>query len=218
MPASKKSPSLIGTLSIVTLFILFLSLLGNTFFLKQNYDRTIVTKVIDGDSFELADGRRIRLLSVDAPEKDRCFYQESRDHLDSLLYGKNVDLKNIVTDDYGRQLANVYVDGQLVNLDMLNSGLVRFVYTQNPYYEDMKSATRKAKEHNLGIFSPQCRNKTAPADCLIKGNTKNGNIYHLPSCRSYKLVIVDESFGDHWFCTEQEALAAGFRKAKECSP
>ncbi len=197
-------------------FISFISLLANAFFLKQNYDRTIVTKVIDGDSFELADGRRIRLLSVDAPEKDRCYHSQSRDHLTSLLEGKSVTLKDITTDDYGRQLANVYVDGNLVNLQSLNSGAARFVYTKNPYYDEMKSATQKAKEEKLGIFSPACRNQTSNTDCLIKGNTKNGKIYHLPSCRSYKLVIVDESFGDSWFCTEQDALAAGFRKAKEC--
>lgn len=216
MPARKKSPHISFILYLLSFILLPLSLLGNVFFIKQNYDRTIVTKVIDGDSFELSDGRRIRLLSVDAPEKDRCFYSESRDHLETLLYGKSVKLKDIVIDDYGRQLANVYVDGKLVNLEILNSGSVRFVYTQNPYYEDMKSATQRAKRHNLGIFSPHCRNLYPPADCLIKGNTKNGKVYHLPTCRSYKLVIVDESFEDQWFCTEKEALKAGFRKAKEC--
>ncbi|OGK12986.1 hypothetical protein A3C98_03275 [Candidatus Roizmanbacteria bacterium RIFCSPHIGHO2_02_FULL_37_15] len=63
---------------------------------------------MDGDSFDLKDGRRIRLLSLDAPEKNRCFYPESRERLKSLILNKKVRLKDVLTDDYGRNLANVF--------------------------------------------------------------------------------------------------------------
>ena len=50
-------------------------------------------------------------------------------------------------------------------------------------------------------------------DCPIKGNInrKGEKIYHAPWSRSYERTRVDETKGERWFCTESEALAAGWR-------
>jgi endonuclease YncB( thermonuclease family) len=54
--------------------------------------------------------------------------------------------------------------------------------------------------------------RRAFGDCAIKGNiSKNGRIYHLPGSPSYASTRIDESKGERWFCTEQEAQAAGWR-------
>ena len=57
--------------------------------------------------------------------------------------------------------------------------------------------------------------------CLIKGNVskRNGNqkIYHCPNWDDYSKTEVNRSEGDRWFCTEEEALAAGFRKPENIS-
>jgi endonuclease YncB( thermonuclease family) len=52
--------------------------------------------------------------------------------------------------------------------------------------------------------------------CLIKGNvnSKGERIYHMPGQHYYNNTQIDESKGERWFCTEQEAVAAGWRKAK----
>lgn len=53
--------------------------------------------------------------------------------------------------------------------------------------------------------------------CNIKGNVRSGEkIYHLPSCRDYANVIIDTAFGDIWFCSQNDAIDAGFRKAGNC--
>lgn len=54
--------------------------------------------------------------------------------------------------------------------------------------------------------------------CTIKGNisSKKEKIYHLPGCGSYEKTVIDESAGERWFCSEQEAVEAGWRKAKNC--
>jgi micrococcal nuclease len=39
-------------------------------------------------------------------------------------------------------------------------------------------------------------------------------VYLVPDSLFYVTTIVDESKGDRWFCLEEEAIAAGFRKAK----
>lgn len=51
--------------------------------------------------------------------------------------------------------------------------------------------------------------------CLIKGNiSDNGHIYHVPGSPSYNSTKIDESKGERWFCTEEEARAAGWRAPK----
>lgn len=55
--------------------------------------------------------------------------------------------------------------------------------------------------------------------CEIKGNISSTDekIYHLPGCGSYEKTVIDESAGERMFCSEQEAVDAGWRKAANCS-
>lgn len=211
--------------------------------------------MVDGDSFDLTAGRRIRLLGIDAPDKGRCLYEEARERLKELVLGKRVNLTDIVIDDYGRILANVWASkigspsgfslrsgGGLnlidlislqkayaanyslplrhpfINKILLEEGLAKFIYVSSPYYEELKQAASVARSQKLGIYSPVCLNIDPKNDCVIKGNTnsKDEKVYHLPDCPNYKQVIVDEAFGDSWFCHEEEATKAGFRKASGC--
>lgn len=54
------------------------------------------------------------------------------------------------------------------------------------------------------------------AECNIKGNVnRNGQrIYFLPGNSAYGKVKMDKGLGERWFCSEQEAIAAGWRKAR----
>lgn len=54
------------------------------------------------------------------------------------------------------------------------------------------------------------------ASCDIKGNISMSGekIYHVPGQEFYDATVIDESYGERWFCTEDEARAAGWRKAK----
>lgn len=59
----------------------------------------------------------------------------------------------------------------------------------------------------------------APAQtgqCVIKGNvnTQGERIYHVPGQRYYDETVISHSHGERWFCSEAEARAAGWRKAK----
>jgi micrococcal nuclease len=56
-------------------------------------------------------------------------------------------------------------------------------------------------------------------DCVIKGNISDrgfGKIYFVPNCINYNRVKIDLKRGEKWFCTEEEAKEAGFRKATNC--
>lgn len=58
-----------------------------------------------------------------------------------------------------------------------------------------------------------------PSGCSIKGKfaararvTGNLGVYHLQGCRSYPALTEP----DRWFCSEEDAQAAGFRRAYNC--
>lgn len=52
-------------------------------------------------------------------------------------------------------------------------------------------------------------------DCAIKGNVnaKGDRIFHPPGARDYAKVRMDKGKGERWFCSGEEAEAAGWRKA-----
>jgi hypothetical protein len=50
---------------------------------------------------------------------------------------------------------------------------------------------------------------------MIKGNiSKNGRLYHLPGTEAYAKTRISEGKGERWFCTEAEARAAGWTRAR----
>jgi len=75
-----------------------------------------VTRVIDGDTFRTSSRKHsVRLANVDAPEKGRKGGAKATQQLKSLIQGKNVEVKTIARDVYGRAVANVKVGGKSVN-------------------------------------------------------------------------------------------------------
>ena len=49
---------------------------------------------------------------------------------------------------------------------------------------------------------------------MIKGNiTRTGQVYHMPWSPWYGKTRVDARRGERWFCSEDEAIAAGWRPA-----
>lgn len=56
-------------------------------------------------------------------------------------------------------------------------------------------------------------------NCIIKGNVSfntGEKIYHLPGCPYYSSTKIDQNYGERWFCSEDEAVTAGWRKAYNC--
>lgn len=53
--------------------------------------------------------------------------------------------------------------------------------------------------------------------CNIKGNisiNSGERIFHVPGQEDYAATIIRTRYGERWFCTEDEALEAGWRKAR----
>jgi micrococcal nuclease len=227
-------------LFILTMCVFIFSLGLNIVLSFVLYEQSRVVFVPDGDSLELRDGRRVRLLGLDAPEKGRCMSEEAKVRLTERTLGRHVRLKNTVKDSYGRILANVIIDAPLrewlgylyarfikkqpyhptafINGLMVEEGLAKYNSAAGPYGGWLKRVHNEAKLGKRGIYSPECKQTIAlNPDCTIKGNIRQDRkTYHLVGCDNYDQTTVDLSYGDQWFCSEQEAQTAGFQKASGC--
>ena len=116
-----------------------------------------VRYVVDGDTIELADGRKVRYLGINTPERGQPFYEEAKALNAQLVAGKQVRLEFDMDtrDQYGRVLAHVFVDGTHVNLELVRQGYAN-VYTVPPnlkYSEDLRAAERIARERQRGLWA-----------------------------------------------------------------
>jgi micrococcal nuclease len=120
-----------------------------------------VSKVFDGDTIELKDGRKIRLIGVDAPEVDspyakkEPFGDESKAYLVNLLLGKKVSIRvgEDPKDRFGRTLAYVYLGDVLVNGRIIRDGFAQGYEKFDYEYKDLfKAYEREAKARGIGIW------------------------------------------------------------------
>jgi micrococcal nuclease len=191
-------------------------------------DGVLVTRVIDGDTIEIEGGTTVRYIGIDTPETShptkgvQCFGREATNKNKELVEGKRVRLEKDVseTDKFGRLLRYVYLDDEFINERLVREGFAHSsAFPPDVKYQDLfVSAQEIARSNNAGLWNA-CNiagtTTTAASGCLIKGNvSSSGKIYHLPNQKYYNQTVVDESKGERWFCSEEEALKAGWRKSK----
>ena len=61
-----------------------------------------------------------------------------------------------------------------------------------------------------------CDSTGAPP--IVKGNVdaRTGErIYYVPTSLLYTTVVISEAEGDRWFCSEDEAVIAGWKRSKQ---
>jgi micrococcal nuclease len=202
-----------------------------------------VTKVVDGDTLDISyfgKTERIRLIGINTPEvvdprrPVECFGKEASAEARKLLEGKLVRIASDPTQDnrdkYGRLLRYVTTqDGLFYNLEIIKRGFA-YEYTYlvpYKYQKDFKTAQSTAQTGKLGLWADKACVKATPkkaivpvstsTQCQIKGNiSSKQKIYHLTSCPDYKKTVINPAQGERFFCTEQEAQKAGFRRAKNC--
>ena len=69
---------------------------------------------------------------------------------------------------------------------------------------------------SLLILSVGATSAEEPGGCNIKGNvnTRGERIYHVPGQKYYDKTRISASHGERWFCSEEEARAAGWRRSR----
>ncbi|MFN3919023.1 MAG: thermonuclease family protein [Methylohalobius sp.] len=122
-----------------------------------------VVYVYDGDTVQLADGRRVRLLNINAPEikthskRGEPSGEPAKRALERLTRGKRVRLEYDAQtqDHYGRTLAYLFTeDGLHVNLTLVKQGFaVANLHPPNlKYAEAILAAEREAEAAKRGVW------------------------------------------------------------------
>ena len=189
-------------------------------------------RVVDGDTIVLA-GIRVRLEGIDAPESGQTCPRRwlgdwacgtvATNALARMIEGRQVVCESRGPDKYNRMLGICFADGRDVNAAMVREGHAWAFVKYSRSYVREEAEARAAK---LGIWQAPAQpaweyraqrwarvEHAVPVDgCAIKGNvTRGGRIYHMPWSPWYSQVTIDESQGKRWFCSEAEAVAAGWR-------
>ncbi len=89
-----------------------------------------VRKVIDGDTVSLTDGRKVRLLGINSPERGEPYSKKATRMLETLTNRPSVRLEYDVEreDRYGRILAYLYAGEEMLNERLLREGLAHALF------------------------------------------------------------------------------------------
>jgi|DewCreStandDraft_4_1066084.scaffolds.fasta_scaffold00167_6 micrococcal nuclease len=125
-------------------------------------DQAKVSQVTDGDTIILADGKKIRLIGIDAPEinfqieESECFATQAANLLKELIEGQIVSLEKDKEnmDRYGRYLRYVYSDNVFINEFILRQGYAKaiLIHPNAKYWKEFEAAEKEAKEAKRGLW------------------------------------------------------------------
>ncbi|MEK5357808.1 stalk domain-containing protein [Paenibacillus sp. FSL L8-0709] len=125
------------------------------------YRKVVVDRTVDGDTIELNDGEKVRLIGVNTPESVQSgpieFYGvEASNYTKAQLTGKTVYITSENKDTYGRTLGYVFLtDGTFYNALLASEGYATVMTIEpntkwSPYFEYVQS---QAKKKSVGIWS-----------------------------------------------------------------
>lgn len=169
-----------------------------------------VSKVVDGDTIELSNGRSVRYIGIDTPElrekkggrwidRPEDYALEAKEANRRLVAGKQVRLEFDVvrTDKYKRWLAYVFVGDKLINEELLRQGYAS-LYTYPPnvkYVERLVAAQHAAREQKKGFWkSYQVISPNQANQCIGEFRTVRGRV--LNTFSSAKVTFLN--FGQDW--------------------
>ena len=197
-----------------------------------------VASVIDGDTLEIH-GKRIRLHGIDAPESGQFCEKDGKQYrcgqqatvaLSDKIGRATIRCKQRDIDRYKRIVAVCRLGDVDLNAWVVRGGWAIAYRRYSRDYVNDESAARTAK---VGIWAgrfiepsrwrrgdrlaAEKAGDPAAGSCQIKGNIsrKGERIYHVPDGRYYGATRIDEAKGERWFCSEDEAKRAGWRRSRK---
>lgn len=148
------------TYRLFTIFILFIFTVSYTTAQRKPIPAPFngkVVRILDGDTYEvLTAGKtliRVRMMGIDAPEKNQAFGQKSKQTLGLLCGGQLISVQPTGVDRYGRVLAYTYnQQGMNINAEMVRRGMA-WHYVQYSRDPQLAEAERFAQKNRIGIWS-----------------------------------------------------------------
>ena len=191
--------------------------------------------VIDGDTLKIGQ-IPIRIHGIDAPEKNQvCIKKnvswkcgvEATKLMRSLVMRSQVSCEKLDQDRYGRVVGRCFSNGNNLGETMVIQGLALAYRQYSSEYVPMERVSKSVQRGMwAGEFTPPWewrrgkrlgqQQEITDKDCPIKGNINRSGerIYHLPGSRYYAQTKITVAKSERYFCTEEAAEKAGWRKAK----
>jgi len=213
-------------LFVLLIVILFSSGCITSETVKETREKVLVTEVTDGDTITIQGGIRVRLLGIDAPEKNEKFYSDSQKWLQNLLLFKEIELESDYEDKdrYNRLLRWVWLEDKLVNEQLVMEGLAiaKFYENNEKYQNRIANAEAFAIKEKKGLWLQINQNftekkeeiKTIDEDCPYVAS-KNSDKFHVSTC-SFAARIKKEN--KICFSSREEAIKRGYTACSICKP
>lgn len=170
-----------GAIFVLVLMI-FLIIVVNYNFLDEKLTGFVsqsesakVTRVVDGDTLELEDGRHVRLLGVNTPEKGELYYKEAAEFTRSYLENKTISLEfgKEKIDLYNRTLAYVYIGKEIFNIKLVEEGFANFYFPsgKDAKYPDFKKAWEACIKENVNLCEKSKNNCIVAKKIIVENQT-----------------------------------------------
>ncbi|MEQ1650170.1 MAG: thermonuclease family protein [Hyphomicrobiaceae bacterium] len=198
--------------------------------------------VVAGDAIRLQ-GNVFRISGVESPDKQQLCGKVGESNksgqskrwkcgeaavaaLEKIIKGKAVRCVPYGAADMTGQIeARCEVEGQDVAVELVRQG---HVFSSSLYFGGYAALESEARGQNRGIWGAEIERPadyrariwemaklSAPDGCPIKGQvTSSGKTYVLPWSVDYSRTTIKSQRGERWFCSEDEAVAAGWKAAK----
>jgi endonuclease YncB( thermonuclease family) len=120
-----------------------------------------VVRIADGDTVTVLDSNdtqhRIRLEGIDAPESHQAFGTQSKKNLSQMVFGKDVTIVYEKTDQYGRIVGKILLDGKDINLEQVKAGMAwhykEYQREQTPEDRELYAAVEEeARKAHRGLW------------------------------------------------------------------
>lgn len=197
---------------------------NKTYFTSE--ERSVCTQVVDGDTIYLKNGKKVRLVGVNTPEKGVTGYQASKKFVQKLCLnrevGINVDDRKY-RDKYGRTLAVVIVDGKNLNEMLLKEGLAEVMYIPPSEFSPYKWAgDSTVSNHNTQTQTTSTVQKNNPQPASVSTSSSSGYIGNRNSLKFHEVDCEGVSKMNEknkvYFKSRQEAVNDGYIPCKMCNP
>ena len=104
---------------------------------SNNIQKIKIESCYDGDTCTSTQGEKIRLACIDTPElrgakADPVPAKEARDYLNSLVSGRDIDIRRITKDRYDRTVAELSINGINIQQIMVQKGYAK-IYSKYAY-------------------------------------------------------------------------------------
>lgn len=135
---------------------------GNSLGETQDNTTVLVSRIVDGDTVQLATGETVRYIGIDTPETKHpnepigCYGEAAAEKNSDLVLNKLVRLEKDVseTDRYGRLLRYVWIGDQMINEVLVEEGFARSASFPPDirYQERFRVAEEEARNKGLGLW------------------------------------------------------------------